>query len=161
MKIIWDISEIERFADRLSDLSIFNKHMKNLSKELGGILRDMLLRYTPVKTGNLRSGWNGAYIITQTQDGFDVELTNDVEYATYVNDGHYSRNQLNPTSSGKPPYVVKNRTSKVYSVSGAKRGKTYVYGHFFVEKSVVETNAKLEYTLNKHLERWWKECLGG
>ena len=87
--------------------------------------------------------------------GYQVELINQVEYATYVNDGHYSYNQFN---KGGQPYVVKNRTVRYYQ---GNRDKTFVFGVFFVEKSVVEVgNSRIEQYVFPHIEKWFRWCLG-
>ncbi len=162
MKIEWDLSELTEFVERVSDVSIFEQHMTNATRELAYILRDMVKKHTPVKTGKLKSGWDGSgntnYKVIQTKTGFKVELVNEVDYARYVNYGHRSHNQFN---KGGKPYTVTRRSVPLDGRWGQTATEYYVYGHFFVEKGVLDSEQKLDHVINKHLKRWWKECLSG
>ena len=40
-------------------------------------------------------------------------------------------------NKGGDPYIVKNRTPKMHTVADANRDATFVFGHFFVEKSIL------------------------
>ena len=158
MKLKWDLDELWNFRDKLT-VATFEKHMKNMTRELAYILLQMIKKHTPVKTGKLQSGWdnteNLSYTIIQTKTGFKVELVNKVDYATYVNYGHRSKNQYGG------PYTVTKRTVALDDRWGQTATEYYVYGHFFLEKGVLDSEQKMEHVLNKHLNRWWKECFSG
>lgn len=162
MKVRYEFDELWEFRERLENFAKFNEFMKQATQELAKVLHQMLMTYTPFKTGKLWNGWNSnenwSYIVRQEKNGFSVKLTNDVEYALSVNDGHYSHNQYN---KGGEPYVVKNRTPKIYTISEANKDDTFVFGHFFVEKSVVETESKMEEAIYPVLEKWWSWCCSG
>ncbi len=146
MKLKWDIKEWVDFGTRLSDTVRFEEYVKPATKEIAKILQDMLFQYTPVKTGNLAASWGGgenmAYEIKQMASGFRVTLINRAvnergeKYGVWVNDGHRSFNQY-----GGPYGFVK--------------------GQFFVEKSIVMAESKLDDVLNKELSKWWKWCVNG
>jgi hypothetical protein len=146
MRVKYNFDELWEFRDRLENFAKFDDFMKQATRELAKVLHDMLFQYTPVKTGNLCASWGGtenmAYIAKQTTDGFEVTLVNGAvnekgeKYAVWVNDGHRSFNQY-----------------------GGSYG--FVKGQFFVEKSIIATEDKLEAVLFKELEKWWSWCCGG
>lgn len=159
MKLEWDFSELESFAERLANESVFNRYCEQITKQIAEELRKKLKENTPKRTGHLASGWgNQAFIVTPTANGFEVELTNNVEYALWVNDGHYSYNQFN---KGGAPYVVKNRT---VPYTQGNREDTFVYGRFFVEKSILETEenvSELHKIIYTQLKSWFGWCVNG
>ena len=84
--------------------------------------------------------------------GFEVLIVNKTPYALAVNDGHKVYNQYGGA------YPVKNRI-KVTSPHVWQQGDAtyYVFGHFFVERSIfklTETN-QVEQIIMKELEKWW------
>ena len=155
MKIEWDMREFEAFGRELIRQTTFEEAVKKATQDLAKVLHQALKRNTPVMTGELKSGWddsgNLAYRVTRVPDGFQVVLRNTVDYAYYVNYGHNSYNQYGG------PYVVKRRTVKY---TQGKSGKTFVYGHFFVENSITEMEAtrQVEKAIMPHLQKWWKRC---
>lgn len=158
MKLEWDLSELEDFAERLENTAKFKVVCKKLTQELAKILQEMLFNTTPVKTGQLAAGWGGAenyaYKVVELKTCYKVTLYNRVPYAKYVNDGHYSYNQYGGA------YEVKHRT---VPYTQGNNDSTYVFGHFFVEKSIlkVENSAELEKVLSKELEKWFAWCVNG
>lgn len=163
MKLKWDIKEWVDFGQRVGNVVTFNERMEKATQEIAKKLHKMLIRNTPVDTGTLQSFWqtseNYAYTIRRVSGGFEVILVNSATYALSVNDGHYSHNQYN---KGGTPYVVKHRTPKMYTVEGANTDETFVFGHFFVEKSIVEIeNSNLEKVIRTMLEQWWRWCCNG
>ena len=158
MKLVWDFSEFNEFAENLQNVSEFERFAKQATRELAKELHEMLFQITPVKTGQLAAGWGGenyAYTIESFKYGYRITLRNQVPYAHSVNDGHYSHNQFN---AGEPTgYLVKNRTPKIYTIDGANQDETYVFGHFFVEKAIVEISesSALEQIIMKELQKWW------
>lgn len=158
MRATWDFSELYKFADELKDKKKFDKYAKRAVREVAKELVDAIKGYTPIgETGKLIKGWDKRKIrVINTGDGYEVLLVNDVEYATYVNDGHYSYNQFN---KGGDPYIVRNRTVPYYMGNSAS---TFVYGRFFVEKGIAQYSnyGDLEKTITTNLEKWWDELNG-
>lgn len=146
MKVRYEFDELWKLRDKLENFDKFNEFMKPAAQELAKVLHDMLFQYTPVRTGNLCASWGGvknmAYEVKQYKYGFKVTLTNNAvnekgeKYGVWVNDGHRSFNQY-----GGPYGFVK--------------------GQFFVEKSIIATEDKLEAVLFKELEKWWSWCCSG
>ena len=161
MKLEVDVSKITNFFQNLGNEEVFDEAMISAVRKIGKELKEMLVTNTPYKTGKLQKGWKTSqYKIRDEGDGYSVTLTNKVDYARFVNYGHYSRNQFNPTSSGKPPYVVKNRT---VPYTQGNNEATFVFGHFFVEKSMLqlENSKVIESILKKELDKWFKRCANG
>ena len=158
MKLKWDFSELEDFAERLDETAKFEQACKEVVKKLAKELQEMLFNQTPVKTGQLATGWGGAenyaYKIVELKTSYKVTLINRVPYAKAVNDGHYSYNQYGG------PYEVKRRTVPYTQGNG---DPTFVFGHFFVEKSILmlENSSELEKILYKELEKWFAWCING
>ena len=158
MKLKWDFKEWYDFADRLNNTEKFQEMCKKFVDELAKELREMLFNNTPVKTGQLAAGWGGSenysYEIKKFKTGYKVTLYNRVPYAKAVNDGHYSYNQFGG------PYVVKNRT---VPYTQGKNEDTFVFGHFFVEKSILlmENDNAINTLLEKEFERWFRWCVNG
>jgi hypothetical protein len=161
MKLRWDIHELTDFGKRIGNIGKFEEVCRLATVKLAKELQEMLFKKTPVKTGQLAAGWGGAenytYKIIEQKTGYKIELINRVPYATSVNDGHYSHNQYNV---GGDPYVVKRRKVPYYM---GKNDATFVFGHFFVEKSILalENGNQLEVVLYKELEKWFRWCING
>jgi len=158
MKFKWDFKELYDFADRLNDIDKFEEMCKKFVKELARELQEMLFDHTPVKTGQLATGWGGSenyeYKIVELKNSYKVTLYNRVPYAKAVNDGHYSYNQFGG------PYIVKNRN---VPYTQGKNEETFVFGHFFVEKSILlmENDNEINALLEKEFERWFRWCVNG
>lgn len=164
MKLEWDFKEVFDFADRLGNLERFDAFMEEAVREIGDALRKLLKANTPVVTGKLQHGWDNdatAFSVEKAKNGFIVTLTNDVEYAYYVNYGHYSYNQFN---KGGEPYVVKNRVKVPVPHSlQITTSEKFVYGHFFVEDTMIkfENSAELNRLILEHLDKWFGWCVNG
>lgn len=146
MKLKWDIKEWVDFGKRVGDTARFEAFVKPATREIAKILQEMLFQYTPVRTGNLAASWGGgenmAYEIKQMASGFRVTLINRAvnergeKYGVWVNDGH-----------------------RIFNQYGGPYG--FVKGQFFVEKSIVMAEGKLDDVLDKELNKWWKWCVNG
>ena len=164
MKIKFDTRELDQFSKKLRKQALFNKHMKHLTQEIAKVLHQMIKDKTPVKTGKLKTAWdskkNLSYKVKKVAGGYQVTLTNDsttklgFPYALSVNDGHYSYNQFGGA------YEVRNRHVPYWD---GKADSTFVYGHFFVDKSVLilENGKRLNMLIEKELEKWFTEVVGG
>lgn len=162
IKIDFEYEDLINFAEALDNYEQYESYMMMAAQELAKALHRMLLLRTPVVTGQLRSGWNKgdnlAFNIRRENGGFYVTLTNYTEYAKSVNDGHYSYNQFN---KGGDPYVVRNRTPKIYDIEGSNKSDTYVFGHFFVEKALIDVETvDLERIIYDKLDDWFGWCCG-
>ena len=149
----FDFSELVDFGDAL--VSTFDDAIKEALQKVAKELLKLMKRNTPRDTGKLVSGWdtsgNLAFRVQQDSNGYFVELINATEYASWVNDGHHSYNQFGG------PYIVKNRTVKYYQ---GNKAATFVYGHFFVEKSILELEESkaVKRLLDKCLYAWFEGC---
>ena len=86
MKI--DISDLEKLRDKLSKSEkLTNQVIVDVCNEVAGRIYRVVVKNTPVDTGWLRENW---YIgpIKKVLGGYQVEIINPVEYATYVEYGH-------------------------------------------------------------------------
>lgn len=162
MRLKWDFHELYDFADRLGDTDKFTEFAKIAVKQLAKDLHEMLKSQTPVKTGKLKSGWDEAenytYTIKEMKTGYKIELVNKVEYARWVNNGHYSYNKWNVGTNN--PYEVKNRT---VPYTQGNSDSTFVFGHFFVEKSILlmENDETLNTIIANELDKWFRWCVNG
>lgn len=154
MQVKYDFKELNKFLKKVSDPSKLDARLTAATKNIAKVLHKHLREQTPVDTGNLRKMWNAGdnlkFTVNRVKNGYEVVLINDAEYALSVNDGHHSYNQFN---KGGKPYVVKNRTVP-YKQGG--KGKTFVFGRFFVEDSIDLTYPKVEQIIMKELEKWWR-----
>ncbi len=107
-----DYSKLQQFVGKVeSELGGDQVHlfMEACAKELAARLLTKVIRRTPVGVyphrvgGTLRRGWTAekqqdvmTYVnslsITQTGDMYTIEIVNPVEYASYVEFGHRTRN---------------------------------------------------------------------
>ena len=169
MKVKFDFKQLEEFNDRLQDSAELHKHYKMICRELADVLKETIKNNTPVKTGKLKAGWDNqnhkaSYTVRKNKNGYSVTLYNNVPYADYVNYGHYSYNQYN---KGGEPYVVYNRVKVLFRSDYDDLDideNRYVFGHFFVEQSIVELEsfpAVLEKIAEKELLKWWRWCVNG
>ncbi|MEK4193278.1 HK97 gp10 family phage protein [Paenibacillus sp. FSL L8-0323] len=69
----------------------FPAFMEECIRELAGRLLAKAIARTPVLTGDLRRGWQIGQVVKLQGGGVHVEITNNVEYALYVEFGHVTR----------------------------------------------------------------------
>ena len=159
MKITWDLHELVEFGERVGNYKNYEKTLETATQELAKAFHKVLKSKTPVVTGELKNGWdnskNLSFTVKKEKNGYLVELVNEVEYAPYVNNGHYSYNQFN---KGGKPYVVRNRT--VPYTQGTNK-PTFVFGRFFVENSIAEIEEQLDKIISKELQKWLEWCVSG
>lgn len=160
MRLKWDFHELYDFGERITNAKHFEDACVRLTKEISKAYHKMLINNTPVETGVLRSAWNKgdnlAYRVTKVKDGYEVEFSNDTEYAHWVNYGHRVKNRKD-----SPYYKVKRRTVPYYDGNSSDY---FVYGHFFVEKTVEKmTNGShlLDDICYRELEKWFGWCVNG
>ena len=157
MNIKYDLSELERFFSRVSNVPKFESYLKSAVKDLSKTLLEMMKKRTPIgETRQLLTGWDDSIVVEKANGGFEVTLLNRCSYASSVNDGHIAKNQYGG------PYKVKHRVKvlnpKQWQIGDAK---WYVFGHFFVEEGIVDTDDKVEKIVYPHIEQWWEWCVNG
>lgn len=150
MKIEWDFSEFEKFAENLQNTHNFDSALMAATKEVAKVLHSYLLVQTPVDTGNLRKMWSAGdnllFTVDRVNGGFEVTFINTARandkdgfmYGVAVNDGHKSYNQY-----------------------GGSYG--WVQGRFFVEASILQTanSTQFETLIMNELQKWWEGCFNG
>lgn len=107
-----DFSELQKFVDKVEtvlDEDQVQLFMEVCAKELAARLLTKVIKRTPVGVypdrvgGTLRRGWTAekqqdvmTYVnslnVTHSGDSFTIEIVNPVEYASYVEFGHRTRN---------------------------------------------------------------------
>ena len=153
MKFEWDLSELVEFGDNLVNFDLENT-FKRITKELGKALLTRMKSLTPVgDTYDLINGWNGnQFAVTEKDGGYEVLVVNKDPKALYVNDGHRVLNQYGG------PYPIKKRI-QVRSPHPWQKGDAtyYVFGHFFVERGIVQlaNTSEIEQIIMKELQKWW------
>lgn len=158
MKITWDFTQLEKFGQDLVS-NKFDEQMKIVTKKIAEVLLRRMKSLTPIETGELLSGWDGnKLLVTEVKGGFEVLIINKSPNALYVNDGHRVRNRKDG------PYLKVKHRVKVPTAHQWQNPVSdwYVFGHFFVERSILqlENSTELERILNRELQKWWKKCYG-
>lgn len=136
-----DMDELLEFEDQ------FDQMVENLEQGIRDIVRRVALEYrqslydrTPVDTGRLRFAWITDNIVINVEnegDVYRVDLINNTEYASWVEQGYWSRNQY-----------------------GGPYG--WVMGQFYVRKTEHLWKArKLDTEVEKQITRWIKDCVEG
>jgi len=146
-----DFSELERFVDKVEKELAEDKQeqfIQACAKELAARLLTKVIKRTPVGVyphrvgGTLRRGWTGevqqdvmTYVnslqVRHAGDNFTIEIVNPVEYASYVEYGHRTRNH-----------------------------KGWVEGRFMLTISVKEIQQAAPGVLEKKLQRKLGEIFG-
>lgn len=156
--IEWDLSELDSFAKNLGNISKYEKYIQKAAKELAENLRLRIKAKTPLgETGKLKAGWDSqrGLHVKKVAEGFEVQLVNPVEYATWVNDGHRVYNQFGG------PYQVKKRAKVPVSARWQKgTSNWFVFGHFFVEQAIltVKEDDIAERMIAEQLDKWLAWC---
>lgn len=157
MKFEWDLSELTEFADRLVGSDLENT-FERITKDIGKALLKRMKSLTPVgDTYDLINGWNGnQFVVTEKNNGYEVLIINRDEKAPWVNDGHRSFNKLNAGTDN--PYKVHTR-KQVRSPYKWQLGDGthWVYGHFFVERGILQlkNTSEIEAIIMRELQKWW------
>lgn len=157
MKVTWDFSEFEEFADTLTDLSKFHQACELATKEIAARLHKMLINNTPVDFGTLQAFWqtdeNYSYMVKRVSNGFEVTLFNRALYAMWVNDGHKQRPGRFIPGYWEGKHFRYDRNAD----GGMVLKKPWVKGKFFVEISIVQLigTKQIEQVVYKQLQKWW------
>jgi hypothetical protein len=153
MKFEWDFSELGKFAQHLNNVNL-NHTFQRIAREISIKLLESMKQLTPRdKKGILIAGWNGNdFLVQPWKNGYRVDIVNKAPYAYHVNDGHQAYNQFGG------PYPI-NRRVKVKQPYKWQSGDStyYVFGHFFVERGILQlknTN-EIENIILRELHKWW------
>ncbi|TPR12394.1 HK97 gp10 family phage protein [Apilactobacillus timberlakei] len=132
-----DISDkqFQDFAKRVGD-EVKTKGMLKKATNRMNIVANYTFRnvvkMTPTKTGTLKRGWSRSDV-RYVNDEIVVKISNDVNYASFVENGHRTVN-----------------------------GKNWVEGQFMAKKSLAMTEEnKLNKTMHKELDGYLSKLLGG
>ena len=91
MDINIDLTQFKVFQNKIQRLS--EEFRDKAIKEIAQAARQNILQQTqantPVDTGTLRAGWETK--INDMPNGYQIEISNNVEYTTYVEWGHRTR----------------------------------------------------------------------
>lgn len=93
-----NIDGLKKLKEKLEDQqNQLDNYMKLLASDIAALLLRKVIKRTPVgvyahKTGgNLRRGWTVGQVV-KTNGVYKVEVINSVEYASYVEYGHRTKN---------------------------------------------------------------------
>ena len=133
-----DVKELKAFRDRLDSLAgktDLDAFYRQAAKELAARLLTMVKKRTPVDTGTLRRGWTIGEV-KAVEGGYEVEVLNPTEYASYVEFGH--RTRLNPEG-----------------------GRGWVKGRFMLQISSDELEAMVPNILERKLKKFLSQVVNG
>lgn len=110
-------ADLKRYRDKigksLSPVEV-NKALKSTTLELGGRLLRDAVKLTPtgkVNGGTLKRGWRASGV-SKTGEGHIITVTNDTEYAVYVEYGHRTRTKKDGTRGFAPGRFMLTRASR-------------------------------------------------
>ena len=154
MNIEWDFSELIKFADNLQN-SKLDETFERITKDIAKALLKRIKGFTPVQDYDLINAWDkNKFLVTGTKTGYEILLVNNIEYATWVNDGHRQRpGRFIPGYwKGTRFYYDPNEDG------GMILKKSWVKGRFFVEKGIVSLSsvAEIEGIIMRELQKWWE-----
>ena len=133
-----DVKELKAFRNRLDSLAgktDLDAFYRQAAKELAARLLTMVKKRTPVDTGTLRRGWTIGEV-KAVEGGYEVEVLNPTEYASYVEFGH--RTRLNPEG-----------------------GRGWVKGRFMLQISSDELEAMAPKILERKLKKFLSQVVNG
>ena len=133
-----DVKELKAFRDRLDSLAGktgLDAFYRQAAKELVARLLTMVKKRTPVDTGALRRGWTIGEV-KAVKGGYEVEVLNPTEYASYVEFGH--RTRLSPEG-----------------------GRGWVKGRFMLQISSDELEAMAPKILERKLKKFLSQAVNG
>lgn len=133
-----DVKELKAFRGRLDSLAgktDLDAFYRQAAKELAARLLTMVKKRTPVDTGALRRGWTIGEV-KAVEGGYEVEVLNPTEYASYVEFGH--RTRLSPEG-----------------------GRGWVKGRFMLRFSSDELGAMAPKILERKLKKFLSQAVNG
>lgn len=134
-----DCRELEKFRDNLGEMLKGNSaFIESITRELAQRLFAMLINATPIDTGYLNENWY--VVITKVSSGYEAEIINNTNYASYVNYGH------------------RQTPGRYVPAIGKRLKKGWVDGKFFIELSVAELRGITQPLIEKRLRDYLKEA---
>ena len=151
--IIFDIKGLENFKKRLQKIEKeeATRFFEELSREIAARLLAKVIKRTPVKMGTLRRGWTGggaakafagALDVKRSGKSYTVVISNNVEYASYVEYGH------------------RQTPGRFVEEIGKRLVKDWVEGKFMLTLSEHELEGQVGQIIEKKLSAWLSR-LGG
>ena len=136
-----DYGELEKLKEQLEKIGDTNQFLESCAKELAARLLAKVIKDTPVGQykkgsgkvgGTFKRGWTTSKDLKVTKVGNDyvIEIINPVEYASYVEYGHRTRDH-----------------------------KGWIEGHFMLTMSENEIRNSAPKILEKKLKNYLKGCL--
>lgn len=136
-----DFTELEEYVDKFQE--VVENHDAQIKRILEKIAKEYLVdlaERTPVDTGQLQNQWildNMNINVVDRGDLYEVELINTTNYASWVEQGHWSYNQF-----------------------GGPYG--WVMGRFYVRKTEnLWKHGRLDERIQQEYETWLKKMLEG
>ena len=136
-----DFTELEEYVDKFQE--VVENHEAQVKRILEKIAKEYLVdlaERTPVDTGRLQNQWildNMNINVIDRGDLYEVELINTTNYASWVEQGHWSYNQF-----------------------GGPYG--WVMGRFYVRKTEnLWKHGRLDERIQQEYETWLKKVLEG
>ncbi len=138
-----DLKELKKFAKNLEKArdSKIKKMLESITNEIAVRLMRSAVKLTPVQEGILRNTWTVS-AVNKTGDGYEVVVSNHMEYAAYVEYGH------------------RQTPGRFVPKIGKRLKKSWVEGKFMLTKSELSMKDKLDSIVSKKVEKWLKEVFG-
>ncbi|MFJ2042242.1 HK97 gp10 family phage protein [Paenibacillus taichungensis] len=132
----FEFGEIERLAKGMKqvvDHRVIERWIRDLLLELAYRAESKIKRKTPVDTGDLRRRWTVGNV-ERRGDAYVVEITNNLEYASFVEYGHRTGKDLTGWAEGRfmatismkeiermlPGYIEKKQVELLEKIMGGK-----------------------------------------
>ena len=150
-----DFRELEKFAKDLEKIrdKELQKVIEKTVKEIAARFLAKVIKRTPVDKGTLRRGWtagsnsNASAFIDSIQvnkigNVYEITISNNVEYAVYVEYGH------------------RQEVGRFVPAIGKRLKKSWVEGKFMLTKSEIEIKGQMDKIIAKNIDTWLKEVFG-
>ena len=147
-----DFSEFEKFKNQLKNLEKeLPAFEEGCAKELGARLLREVRQKTPVGIypeesgkmgGTLRRNW---YVTDarRTSEGYALDVINNTEYASYVEDGH------------------RQQVGRYVPAIGKRLKQPWVEGKHMLKDSVDDIQSKADAIIERRMNRWLEEKMNG
>lgn len=149
-----DYRQLEAFRDRLANAQ-YEEFIQSCAKELAARFLRKVIKRTPVgqypegsgKTGGtLRRNWsvdNADMVVEKKGNVYQITLTNNTEYASYVEYGH------------------RQQPGRYVPAIGKRLKRAWVEGQFFMTISEKEIQDQADGIIEKKFENFLKEIMNG
>ena len=150
-----DFRELKALSERLDKLSKkdFDAFCLAMAKEMGEALRRKVIHRTPVVYGTLRGAW-ALLPPKRAAGGYEIELVNNLQYASYVEYGHRQQPGRFVPGEWKDDHFEYDPNAE----GGIVLKDTWVKGRFMLTISAEELWAQAPKVLEKKLYQFLKGC---